>query len=681
MEQKQIDAKAADNVRMLAAAMVEKANSGHPGGAMGGADFVHILYSEFLKFDPNDPSWDNRDRFFLDPGHMSPMLYSILTLCNKFSLEDIKNFRQWGSVTPGHPERDINRGIENTSGPLGVGHALGIGAAIAQEFLAARFGKRQEHKTYVYISDGGIQEEISQGAGRIAGFLGLKNLIMFYDSNSIQLSTKCTDVSDEDTYAKYKTWGWNVVKINGNDAAAIRQALTNAQNEKNRPTLIIGQTSMGKGIVDADNNSFEGKCSTHGQPVGKSGGDFAKTIAHLGGNPENPFEIFPEVKEYYAKKLAEKAEKAKAEKAEEAKWAAANPELAKKLEKFYKNDFELPDFKDLNFDKATATRGALGKTLAAMYGKIENLVVASADLSNSDKTDEFLKKTKSFVPGDFSGSFLQAGVSELTMAALCTGMCLHGGVRTVCGTFFVFSDYEKPVLRVAALMKTPAIFLYTHDSFRVGEDGPTHEPIEQEAQIRLMEQVDNHDGKMSTLVLRPADGYESIAAYKMAIKNLDCPTVMIGSRQNIECLPQGKAASQLDRAAQIEKGGYIVSQTKEGNPDVVLVANGSEVATLQGAAATIAEKTGKNVRVVSVISPRLFENQGEKYMESIIPSSAKVLGMTAGLPSVFATIIPGFKKDVFGLTHFGASAPAGVLDEKFGFKPELFAQWAVAKLK
>jgi transketolase len=681
MEQKVLDIKAADNVRLLAAAMVEKAKSGHPGGAMGGADFVHVLFSEFLKFDPNDPEWDNRDRFFLDPGHMSPMLYSILTLINKFSLEDIKNFRQWGSVTPGHPERDVKRGIENTSGPLGVGHALGIGAAIAQEFLAARFGKRVQHKTYVYISDGGIQEEISQGAGRIAGYLGLKNLIMFYDSNKIQLSTTCKEVSDEDTYAKYKTWGWKVVKINGNDAAAIRQALQNAQNEQHQPTLIIGETSMGKGIVTENNESFEGKCSTHGQPVSKSGGSFEMTVKHLGGNPENPFEIFPEVKEYYAKKLAEKAEAAKAEKAEEAKWAAANPELAKKYQQYLNDDFEIPALNDLTFDKATATRGSLGKTLAAMYGKVENLVVASADLSNSDKTDEFLKKTKAFTNGDFSGSFLQAGVSELTMAALCVGMMLHGGVKTVCGTFFVFSDYEKPVLRVAALMKTPAIFLYTHDSFRVGEDGPTHEPIEQEAQIRLMEQVDNHDGKMSTLVLRPADAYESIEAYKMAIANTECPTVMIGSRQNIDILPQGKAASQLERAAQIKKGGYIVSQTKEGEPDVVLVANGSEVATLQGAAATIAEKTGKNIRVVSVISPRLFENQGEAYVESVIPSKARVLGMTAGLPSVFATIIPGFKKDVFGLTHFGASAPAGVLDEKFGFKPELFAQWAIEKLK
>jgi len=314
MEQKQIDLKAADNVRLLAAAMVEKAKSGHPGGAMGGADFVHVLFSEFLKFDPNDPEWDNRDRFFLDPGHMSPMLYSILTLINKFSLDDIKNFRQWGSVTPGHPERDVKRGIENTSGPLGVGHALGIGAAIAQEFLAARFGKRVQHKTYVYISDGGIQEEISQGAGRIAGYLGLKNLIMFYDSNKIQLSTATNAVTDEDTYAKYKTWGWKVVKINGNDAAAIRQALQNAQNEQHQPTLIIGETAMGKGIVDADNNSFEGKCSTHGQPVSKSGGSFEMTVKHLGADPADPFVIFPEVKEYYAQKLAEKAEAAKLKK-------------------------------------------------------------------------------------------------------------------------------------------------------------------------------------------------------------------------------------------------------------------------------------------------------------------------------------------------------------------------------
>lgn len=679
MEQKLIDTKAGNNIRLLAASMVEKAKSGHPGGAMGGADFVHVLFSEFLNFDPEDPNWDNRDRFFLDPGHMSPMLYSILTLCNKFSLEDIKNFRQWGSVTPGHPERDLNRGIENTSGPLGVGHALGIGAAIAEEFLAARFGKRINHKTYVYISDGGIQEEISQGAGRIAGYLGLKNLIMFYDSNSIQLSTRCNEVSDEDTEHKYKAWGWKVITINGNDPEAIRQALKRANQETTSPTLIIGKTLMGKGIVDANNQPYDDRTNIHGQPVSAAGADYAKTVAHLGGNPENPFEIFPEVKEYYAKKLAEKSEYAKQRKAEDAKWAAENPELAKKLQQYLNDDFEVPALDELDFEKPTATRGASGKVLGALYGKYENLVVASADLSNSDKTDGFLAKTKAFTNGDFSGSFLQAGVCELSMAALCVGMALHGGVRPLCGTFFVFSDYMKPVIRVAALMRTPALFLYTHDSFRVGEDGPTHQPIEHEAQIRLMEQLDNHAGKQSTLVLRPADGYETVEAYRTALNNKECPTVLIMSRQNIKTLPQGDKPTQLARAAQINKGAYVVSQTKAGNPDIVLVADGSEVSTLQDAAPIIAEQTGKNIRVVSMISPRLFLNQGEAYKNEILPQNAKVFGLTAGLPSVFCTVISNLN-NVLGLSHFGDSAPAGVLDEKFGFKPEIVAKNIIAKL-
>lgn len=678
MEQKKIDIKAADNVRLLAAAMVEKAKSGHPGGAMGGADFVHVLFSEFLNFDPEDPQWDNRDRFFLDPGHMSPMLYSILSLCEKFTMDELKGFRQWGSVTPGHPERDLNRGIENTSGPLGVGHALGIGAAIAQEFLAARFGKRINHKTYVYISDGGVQEEISQGAGRIAGFLGLKNLVMFYDSNAIQLSTACNEVSDEDTCHKYKAWGWKVITINGNDAEQIRMALREAQNEQTSPTLIIGKTLMGKGIVDADNKAFDNRCSIHGQPVSKAGADFAKTVAHLCGDPAEPFRILPEVKEYYSQKLQEKSQYAKKRKAEDAEWAAKHPEMAAKLQQFLTNDFAFPELNSLDFSKPTATRSASGKVLGSLFGKVENLVVASADLSNSDNTNGFLAKTKAFTNGDFSGAFLQAGVCELSMAAICCGMALHGGVLPLCGTFFVFSDYIKPVLRVAALMKTPMIFLYTHDSFRVGEDGPTHQPVEHEAQMRLMEQLNHHDGKQAVLVLRPADGYETVKAYQMAVENQGCPTVMICSRQNINALPQGNFDSQIERAALISKGAYSVCQTGD-KADIVLIANGSEVATLVDAAPIIAQKSGKSVRVVSMISPRLFLNQGEAYNKGIIPAGAKVFGLTAGLPSVFCTVIPNLN-NVFGLDHFGHSAPAEVLDEKFGFMPEIVADKVIKAL-
>src|SRR5690554_896596 len=281
-----IETRAADNIRILSAAMVEKARSGHPGGAMGGADFINILYSEFLTYDPADLSWPHRDRFFLDPGHMSPILYSVLTLSGYYNMDDLKNFRQWGSVTPGHPERDLSRGIENTSGPLGQGHAMAVGAAIAERFLVARFGEWMSHKTFTYISDGGVQEEVSQGAGRIAGFLGLNNLIMFYDSNDIQLSTETDKVTHEDTAKKYEAWGWNVKIIDGNDADQIRGALKNAVAETEKPTLIIGKTIMGKGALADSDESFEGMVSTHGMPLGDAGASFNKTIKNLGGEPE-----------------------------------------------------------------------------------------------------------------------------------------------------------------------------------------------------------------------------------------------------------------------------------------------------------------------------------------------------------------------------------------------------------
>lgn len=302
MNDKKLMNLAADNIRILAASMVEKANSGHPGGAMGGADFVNVLFSEFLVYDPENPAWEGRDRFFLDPGHMSPMLYSTLALAGKFTLDELKEFRQWGSPTPGHPERDIMRGIENTSGPLGQGHTFAVGAAIAAKFMKARFEEVMNQTIYAYISDGGIQEEISQGAGRIAGALGLDNLIMFYDANDIQLSTETKDVTIEDTAKKYEAWGWKVITIDGNDADAIRSALNEAKAEAERPTLIIGHTVMGKGARKADGSSYEANCATHGAPLG--GDAYVNTIKNLGGNPENPFTVFPEVAELYARRAA-----------------------------------------------------------------------------------------------------------------------------------------------------------------------------------------------------------------------------------------------------------------------------------------------------------------------------------------------------------------------------------------
>ena len=653
--------KAADNIRILAASMVEKAKSGHPGGAMGGADFVNVLFSEFLVYDPKNPAWEGRDRYFQDPGHMSPMLYSVLALAGKFTIDELKEFRQWGSVTPGHPEVNVMRGIENTSGPLGQGHTYAVGAAIAAKFLKARLGDVMNQTIYTYISDGGIQEEISQGAGRIAGTLGLDNLIMFYDANNIQLSTTVGEVTTENVAMKYEAWGWKVITINGNDVTEIRRALTEAKAETSRPTLIIGNTIMGKGAVGADKSSYENKVSTHGQPLSAAGVSIADTIRNLGGNPDDPFQIFPEVAELYAKR-AKELEAIVAERyAAKAEWAKANPELAAKMDLWFSGKAPVIDWKAIEQKPNQATRAASATVLGVLATQVENMIVSSADLSNSDKTDGFLKKTHAFVKGDFSGAFLQAGVAELTMACVCIGMSLHGGVIVACGTFFVFSDYMKPAIRMAALMEQPVKFVWSHDAFRVGEDGPTHEPVEQEVQIRLMEKLKNHKGHNSMLVLRPADVTETTMAWKMAMENTATPTALIFSRQNITDLPA--KGNRYDEALQAEKGAYIVESDE--NPDVIMVASGSEVSTLEEGAALL-RADGIKVRIVSVPSEGLFRSQSKEYQESVIPTGSKVFGLTAGLPVNLEGLV-GANGKVWGLESFGFSAPYKVLDEKLGF--------------
>nr|WP_129734346.1 transketolase [Parabacteroides goldsteinii] len=653
--------RAADNIRVLAASMVEKANSGHPGGAMGGADFINVLFSEYLVYDPKNPEWEGRDRYFQDPGHMSPMLYSALALTGKFTMEELSQFRQWGSPTPGHPEVDIKRGIENTSGPLGQGHTYAVGAAIAAKFLKARLGDVMNQTIYAYISDGGIQEEISQGAGRVAGTLGLDNLIMFYDSNNIQLSTTVEEVTAENVAMKYEAWGWKVISINGNDVNEIRKALDEAKAEANRPTLIIGNTIMGKGARGADDSSYENKVSTHGQPLSAAGASIEETIKNLGGDPKNPFAVFTDVAELYAKRAKElKAIVAERYAAKEV-WAKANPELAEKMTFWFSGKAPKLDWAAIEQKANQATRAASATVLGVLATKVENMVCSSADLSNSDKTDGFLKKTHSFRKGDFSGAFFQAGVSELTMACICIGMSLHGGVIVACGTFFVFSDYMKPAIRMAALMEQPVKFIWSHDAFRVGEDGPTHEPVEQEAQIRLMEKLKNHKGHNSMLVLRPADVIETTVAWKMAMENTATPTALILSRQNITDLPAKE--NRYDEALQAEKGAYIVES--DANPDVILIASGSEVSTLEEGAALL-RADGVKVRVVSVPSEGLFRNQSKEYQESVIPTGSKVFGLTAGLPVNLEGLV-GANGKVWGLESFGFSAPYKVLDEKLGF--------------
>ena len=652
---------AADNIRILAASMVEKAKSGHPGGAMGGADFVNVLYSEYLQYDPENPKWEGRDRFFLDPGHMSPMLYSQLALAGKFTIDELKEFRQWGSPTPGHPEVDVMRGIENTSGPLGQGHVFAVGAAIAAKFLATRTGNPTFAKEtiYAYISDGGIQEEISQGAGRIAGHLGLDNLIMFFDSNDIQLSTETKDVISEDTAMKYRAWGWNVLEINGNDCQQIREALDAAKKEDKRPTLIIGKCIMGKGARQADNSSYENSCKTHGAPLG--GDAYKNTIINLGGDVENPFVIWDDVKELYAKRAEELKQIAAERHAEEEAWANANPEKAAQQKEWFSGKAPKVNWEAIQQKANDATRNASATVLGVLAQEVPNMIIGSADLSNSDKTDGFLKKTHAIMPGDFSGAFFQAGVAELTMACVCIGMALHGGVIAGCGTFFVFSDYMKPAIRMAALMQLPVKFIWSHDAFRVGEDGPTHEPVEQEAQVRLMEKLKNHKGKNSMLVLRPADVEETTIAWKLAMENTDSPTGLILSRQNINNLPEGTDYSQA------AKGAYTIAGADE-NPDVIMVASGSEVSTLVAGAELLA-KDGIKTRIVSVPSEGLFRNQSKEYQESILPTGAKIFGLTAGLPVNLQGLV-GANGKIWGLESFGFSAPYKVLDEKLGFNAE-----------
>ncbi len=656
--------RAADNIRVLAATMVEQAKSGHPGGAMGGADFINVLYSQFLVTDPDDAHWPARDRFFLDPGHMSPMLYSVLALTGKYTVDELKTFRQWGSVTPGHPELDVERGIENTSGPLGQGHVMAVGAAIAERFLAHRFGSWIEHKTYTFISDGGIQEEVSQGAGRIAGYLGLKNLIMFYDSNGVQLSTDVDAVDREDVAAKYRAWHWNVIEVDGSSAADIAAALQHAIEEQERPTLIIGTTVMGRGCVKADGSCFEGQCSTHGQPLSKSGADYAATVRNLGFDPDQPWILSPEAKKLYADRTAQLREIVKGRREQYAAWAAAHPEDDATLRGYLEGCIPDIDYAAIVHKPGIATRTAGANVLSELGRRVGNMIVSSADLANSDKTDAFLKQTGALTHGDFSGAFLHAGVSELTMACIINGIALHGGMLGACGTFFVFSDYIKPAARMAALMELPVKYVYTHDSFRVGEDGPTHEPIEQEAQLRLMEEIDNFSGQPSMLVLRPADSAETTVAWQMAMENQHAPTALIFTRQDVSDLPS-PSGSRYAEAQGTRRGAYVVLDAP--CPAVCLVGNGSEVSLLCEVASML-EAEGVRARVVSAPSVGLFNRQDADYRHSVLPPSTPMYGLTAGLPATLR-MISGFNGHVKGLTRFGASAPYKVLDEKFGFTP------------
>ncbi len=666
--QSDITQKVSDNLRILSTAMVERAQSGHPGGAMSAADFMHILYAEFLRYDPDDMGWPFRDRFFLDPGHLSALLYSTLSMVGTYGMEDLKGFRQLKSPTPGHPEVDILRGVENTSGPLGMGHAFAVGAAIAEKFMVSRFGEWMGHKIYTLISDGGIQEEISHGAARMAGFLGLNNLIMFYDSNEVQLSTFTNEVSTENTAKRYESWNWRVISIDGHDHDQIRQALQAANEEEDRPVLIIGKTIMGRGAVAKDDSSFEKRVELHGKPLSKAGASFERTIASLGGDPQYPFRILPEVKAYFDHINEQKRQQVQLHRSAQKQWEKEHPELSKKLQRFLSLELPAFDVENMRPTENDSTRKASGYILSRLVNRIENMVVASADLSGSDQTAGFLKGTTPFVKGNFSGAFLNAGVSELSMAAVMNGMALHGGIIPVCGTFFAFSDYMKPAVRMASLMELPIIYIWSHDSFRVGEDGPTHQPIEQEAQIRLLEQVRNHSGQNSITALRPADGAETVTAWKIALENQSTPTALIFTRQKTRDLPPAFNQTRLEEAQKASQGAYILYEP-EKEPDLVLIGNGSEVYMLYEVAKILDHRKHIHARLVSAISEGLFRSQPLEYQKRVIPDDLPAFGVTAGLPVTLKGLV-GSRGEVFGMNHFGYSAPAEVLDEEFGYTAE-----------
>ena len=646
--------------------MVQKAKSGHPGGAMGAADAITLLYSEFLRFDPDDPNWMARDRFFMDPGHMSPLLYSELALVGRLTMDDIKNFRQLGSRTPGHPEVDVALGIENSSGPLGIGHGIALGAAIAERFMVERFGSILEHKTVCLVSDGGLEEEIAYGVGRIAGHLKLSNLIFFYDANQVQLSCKTEEVMSHDFVAQYESWGFRVIECDGSNIAELRKAFTAAWAEKERPVLVYGHT-MAKGAVAEDGRSYEGEVSTHGQPLNAAGASTEATVKNLGGNPEDPFQIFDDVKAGFEARKQELRGIAAEWKKQKAEWDKANAEKSATLNEWLSGKAPKLDLSKLPIKEGVATRVTSGTVLGYLAENYHNIICSSADLSNSDNTQAFLNKTGIFRPNDFKGAFVQVGVAELTMGAICNGIALHGGLYPICATFFVFSDFMKPAIRMAALMGLPVKYVFTHDSFRVGEDGPTHQPIEHETQIRLLEDLKKENGKSEMLVLRPADAFETLAAWEMAFENNDSPTALILTRQVVKSLP---GENRYEAAKACRKGAYIVSDnTAAGEkPDLTLVANGSDV-LLEHEAAEVLRGEGKKVRVVSMISPALFLSQPKDFRDKILVPWTPVFALSSGLPVLFDRVVGGFGK-ACGLERFGASAPAGVLEKEFGYVPE-----------
>ncbi|KOF56902.1 transketolase [Clostridium sp. DMHC 10] len=646
-----IDELTVNTVRVLSAEAIQKANSGHPGTPLGAAPAAYALWSKKLKHNPFNPKWIDRDRFVLSAGHASMLLYSLLHLFGyEVSIDDIKNFRQWESLTPGHPEYGVTPGVEISTGPLGQGVANGVGMAIAEAYLAEKFNKPDinivDHYTYVLAGDGCMMEGISSEAASLAGTLGLSKLVVIYDCNNISIEGNTEIAFRENVGARFKAYDWNVIEVeDGTNMKAIVNAIDKAKSQNERPSLIISKTVIGFGA------SKQGTAGVHGSPLGEEG--IKELKKNLGWNYAEDFYVPEEVKEHMLKVKNELKENENKWNELRKNYAESYPELSKEFDEWMsgKVTFDLDKLEELwNVEKPTATRDASGNVINALTKIIPNLIGGSADLAPSNKT--YMKDRGDFSKENRGGANLHFGVREHAMAAIGNGIAAHGGLKVFVSTFFVFSDYMKGAMRMSALMHLPVVYVLTHDSIGVGEDGPTHEPIEHLAGLRSIPDL---------TVLRPSDAIETAAAWKYALTESDGPTALVLTRQK---LPLYKETPK-----DLKRGAYILKDSKKDKPDMLLMASGSEVELIYKAKDELL-KDGIDARVISVPSFELFDAQDEEYKEKVMPKEVRARFAVEAAASFGWHKYVGLDGKVLAIDHFGASAPAGILFEKFGFTVE-----------
>jgi transketolase len=639
------DRLAATTLRMLAIDAVQAANSGHPGLPLGAADIAIVLWTRFMKYDPSDPRWPDRDRFVLSAGHGSALLYSLLHLAGfPMPLEEVKQFRQWGSLTPGHPEYDVEIGIETTTGPLGQGFANAVGMALAERILATKFNQPGydlvDHFTYVLASDGDLMEGVSHEAASFAGHLGLGRLIVLYDDNHISIDGPTDLTYSDDVPGRFAAYGWHVQNIDGHDMDAIGGAIQEAREETQRPSLIACRTHIGFGSPQQDT------AKVHGSPLGEE--DLKKTKEQFGWDPEARFFIPEEVREYFRGNQQSGSDLHNKWRNLVDGYKAAHPDMAKEWDRFVNGQLTpswekyLPDFPA---DKPLATRSASGKVLDAIAPHLPTLIGGSADLTPSNNTRT--GGAVDIAPGKFGGSYIHYGVREHGMGSIMTGLTLHG-LRPYGGTFLIFSDYMRPTIRLAAMMGLPVIYVFTHDSIGLGEDGPTHQPVEHLTSLRAIPNL---------VVLRPADGNETAAAWKVALNRTEGPTALVLTRQG---LPQYSLAENG-----LDKGAYILQESSAKNPDIILIGTGSEVSIAIEAANLLSDE-GINARVVSMPSWELFDAQSKDYQEVILIPGVPILAVEAGVTLAWGRYLGTESDRVLGVDRYGASAPYKTIYEQYG---------------